>query len=261
MKLQDIIREKRSFPFDYLAQDKELAQQIQVRLIALRLLTGTADGSYGKITKTSLERFNQAFNLPYVLDSLFAKKLIETKEVKFDNFLNNYNAIAEAIFTPIEQITTYYPAVVKEFCDRNIGDRLTMIAVLATVRIETGGFKPVREYGGKAYFTKMYEGRKDLGNVHPGDGDLFSGRGYIQITGRNNYKSYGDKISVDLINNPDLALLPENSAKILAVYFDDRNVSEAANDQNWRKVRRLVNGGYNGWNEFERFVNNCLQIL
>lgn len=44
-----------------------------------------------------------------------------------------------------------------------------------------------------------YEGRKDLGNVEKGDGMRFKGRGLIQLTGRNNYQSYGKYLSVDFL--------------------------------------------------------------
>jgi len=59
-----------------------------------------------------------------------------------------------------------------------------------------------------------YEGRKDLGNISPGDGPLFKGRGFIQLTGRNNYTSMSKIFNVDLVGNPSLASNPALSAKI-----------------------------------------------
>ena len=81
MKLQDIIKNNQSFDFEFLENDKELACQIQVRLIHLGLLQGVADGAYGKITKTSLTQFTKAFNLPARMTPQVAKQLIETKRV------------------------------------------------------------------------------------------------------------------------------------------------------------------------------------
>jgi predicted chitinase len=109
----------------------------------------------------------------------------------------------------------------------------------------------------------MYEGRQDLGNIQPGDGARYHGRGFIQITGRANYRDYGEKLSLGsaLEDNPDLALDPKISAKILACYFYDREIDKAANDGDWRRVRRLVNGGYNGWDKFNDYVQRALQKL
>jgi lysozyme len=81
MKLQDIIKLERSLEFDYLRQDRELARQVQIRLIKLKLLSGTADGAYGPRTKTALVRFAHAFNLPEIMNAKFARHLIEAKEV------------------------------------------------------------------------------------------------------------------------------------------------------------------------------------
>ncbi|MUG92294.1 glycoside hydrolase family protein [Scytonema sp. UIC 10036] len=81
MKLQDIVKLNESFEFDYLGQDRELAQQIQIRLRELKLLSGVADGAYGPITKQAIVKFAQAFNLPELLNAAFAEKLIEAKEV------------------------------------------------------------------------------------------------------------------------------------------------------------------------------------
>src|SRR4051812_20537021 len=62
--------------------------------------------------------------------------------------------------------------------------------ILATIYHETNGkMQPVKEMGGKGYFTRMYDimgSRRKLaianGNVHPGDGATFYGRGLVQIT-------------------------------------------------------------------------------
>ena len=50
-----------------------------------------------------------------------------------------------------------------------------LVYLLATISVETPVCQPIREYGGPKYFTKMYEGRKDLGNTQKGDGIRYHG--------------------------------------------------------------------------------------
>jgi murein DD-endopeptidase MepM/ murein hydrolase activator NlpD len=168
--------------------------------------------------------------------------------------------VADSIGGFKSQVDTYYSKIVDALKEFNILDRNTLIATVATIRTETGGFQPIHEYGGDQYFTNLYENRSDLGNIYPGDGAKYHGRGFIQVTGRNNYQYYGNKLGVDLINNPNLALDPTISARILASYFVDRGISTKANQGNWNAVRYAVNGGYNGLDTFLNVVNSASQI-
>ena len=59
---------------------------------------------------------------------------------------------------------------------------------------------------------------KSMGNTEPGDGWKYRGRGFIQITGKNNYARYGKMIGVDLISNPDQANDPAVAAKLASAF-------------------------------------------
>jgi predicted chitinase len=63
---------------------------------------------------------------------------------------------------------------------------------------------------------------KGLGNTQPGDGGNYIGRGYIQLTGRANYKRYGEMVGQDLLNNPKLLSDPTIAAEVSVKYMLDR---------------------------------------
>lgn len=161
---------------------------------------------------------------------------------------------ALGVYGPLENVRANWPLIQAAIEKQEIDSLPCRIAVLATVAVETGNFSPIKERGGPAYFTKMYEGRSDLGNTEPGDGAKFRGRGYIQITGRLNYTNYGKAIGVDLVGNPDLALDPAIAAEVLALYFRQRNIPRLAELAKWESVRRRVNGGLNNWARFLEYV-------
>jgi hypothetical protein len=123
--------------------------------------------------------------------------------------------------------------------------------LLATAKHETADtMQPITEYGGRKYFDKYDTGKlaKALGNTPDKDGDgyLYRGRGYVQITGRANYSKTGDKLGVDLIANPDAALNPTLAARILVRgcsegWFTGKKLSDYLGDD-FRNARRVVNG-------------------
>ncbi len=154
--------------------------------------------------------------------------------------------ISAALETPLLSTTDNWPLLESALNQQGIGSNAVCIATLATVKVECPPFHPIHEYGSPGYFQAHYQGRIDLGNTHQGDGILYAGRGFIQITGRNNYRAYGQRLGVDLETYPDKALEPKIAASILALFFKDRGVDAAAELGNWVRVRQLVNGSKNG---------------
>lgn len=130
-------------------------------------------------------------------------------------------------------------------------------AGLATIRAEVETFEPISEYqskwntspGGQPY--DRYDFRHDLGNGARGDGAKYKGRGYIQLTGKNNYRQYGGEL---LLHCPHLANDAKIAGLILASFLYDRrdSIRTAMQDGHYRIARRLVNGGSHG---LERFVD------
>jgi predicted chitinase len=148
----------------------------------------------------------------------------------------------------------------KGFNKYNMTSPMVVAAALATIAVECS-FVPEREIGTDAYFTQMYQGRKDLGNLQPGDGIKFCGRGFIQLTGRFNYLKYGNLIGVDLISNPDAALVTANAAQIFIEFFHQHGCDVWASRGHWLKVRELVNGGTNNLELFTTDVYKLLDLF
>lgn len=130
---------------------------------------------------------------------------------------------------------------------------------LATPVVETAGtMQPIKEYGGAAYFRRMYDIQgerpakaRELGNLTPGDGARYCGRGYVQLTGRANYANAGAKLGIDLLADPDLALDPAVAAKIMRLgmqegWFTGKSLEDylpaVADIHQFSNARRIING-------------------
>jgi putative chitinase len=94
----------------------------------------------------------------------------------------------------------------------------------------------------------QYEGRLDLGNTQTGDGKRFKGRGYVQITGRANYRKFSLRLSVDLVGTPTLALDPDISYKIASLgmrqgLFTGKALADFIHEdvRDYRNARRIIN--------------------
>jgi predicted chitinase len=101
--------------------------------------------------------------------------------------------------------------------------------------------QPITERGAKSYFDKYEPGTargRALGNTKKGDGYLYRGRGYVQVTGRANYRKFG------IETTPDDALKPDVAAHILihgclTGMFTGKRLSDYPDFKN---MRRVING-------------------
>lgn len=90
----------------------------------------------------------------------------------------------------------------------------------------------------------VYGGR--LGNVEPGDGWRYRGRGLIQLTGRANYAEAGKAIGMPLVEQPELLEQPEAAALSAAWYWSSRQLGRLADADDLLAVTRKINGGTHG---------------
>jgi putative chitinase len=116
---------------------------------------------------------------------------------------------------------------------------------------ETNDFASLKEYGGKLDFKK-YELKhnprlaKILGNVKPGDGAKYHGRGYIQLTGRDNYRRAGEALDLPLEQRPDLVERPDVAAKVAVWYWKSRVQPKVSDFSDTSQVTRPINAGLRG---------------
>ena len=126
-----------------------------------------------------------------------------------------------------------------------------LAAFLAQVAHESHNFQSMVEYGGsldfRKYDPKYAPGKaKILGNTRPGDGAKYKGRGFIQITGKYNYKKAGEAIGVDLVKNPKLAEDPAIAAKIAVWYWKTRVQPNVTDWHDIKSVTDPINPGLRG---------------
>lgn len=166
------------------------------------------------------------------------------------------------IFTIPDARAALWAAPLSGACDYyDIKTPLQVAAFLAQIGHESGRLRYVREIWGPTSWQKNYEGRLDLGNVQPGDGSKFRGRGLIQITGRNNYAAAGYALGLDLSDKPELLEVPDHAAMSAAWFWDDHHLNELADVGDMRHITRMINGGYNGLEERLALYEKALEVL
>jgi putative chitinase len=116
----------------------------------------------------------------------------------------------------------------------------------------------------EALANQVYGGR--MGNDAPGDGFRYRGRGYIQLTGKDNYRVFGDRLGVDLVARPERAEEPETAWLIAASYLANRRRSgrtalEWADLNDVETVTRIINGATHGLEDRRDRTTRALAAL
>jgi predicted chitinase len=168
----------------------------------------------------------------------------------FDGYRKDFGSLSQS---QVEGLN----ALLKSFAsDPLLTDIRDAAYMLATCWRETDQtYKPITEYGGVSYFNK-YNGRN--GNTAPGDGYKYRGRGYVQLTFKNNYARASTELSkltdrypdgVDLVNNPDHALDPQVAGDIMLIgmregWFTGKKLSDYINNAktDFVNARKIING-------------------
>jgi predicted chitinase len=132
-----------------------------------------------------------------------------------------------------------------------VGTELAQL--MGQTKHESWNFSRLKEKGmGPNYFAKKYDPKfapktaKILGNKHPGDGEKYHGRGFIQLTGRDNYRMAQTALNIPLLQQPELAERPDIAAKIAVWYWQTRVKPSINNFNDTKAVTRKINSAGKG---------------
>ncbi|HEX8163262.1 MAG TPA: hypothetical protein VF538_15435 [Pyrinomonadaceae bacterium] len=191
----------------------------------------------------------------------------------FNNYRGVYGKLNQTQVSGIDNLLGYVEL------DPDITDLRHAAYMLATVKHECADtFQPIVERGPKSYFNKYEPGTRignNLGNKVAGDGYLFRGRGYVQLTGRPNYEKMSVALALgpedELVTHPDNALHPEIAYRIMSYgmrhgTFTRKKLNDYINGSvcDYKNARRIINGtdkaaliaGYAV--NFETFLSNSM---
>lgn len=113
----------------------------------------------------------------------------------------------------------------------------------------------------QALANKVYANRMGNGAPDSGDGWDYRGRGYIQITGRDGYRSVGGVIGIDLVNNPGLAATPADALRVACGFWKWKNINAACDTGDFVQVTRLINGGTVGLADRQAWLEKVRTVL
>jgi putative chitinase len=169
---------------------------------------------------------------------------------------------------PAAKRATLFPFLTAAANEFGIDRPARAAAFLAQLAHESAQFRFMEEIWGPTAAQRRYEPPAklagDLGNTEAGDGRRFKGRGPIQITGRANYRRFGDLLGLDLVSCPEQAASPDVAFRIAGLYWSKKGLNELADRMTaeaFREITRRINGGFNGLAERERFYETAKAAL
>ena len=140
---------------------------------------------------------------------------------------------------------------------------LRMSHFLAQVLHESSAFRYSVEIWGNTPAQQAYDTRTDLGNSPEldGDGYKYRGRGWIQLTGKTNYRLASNEFNQDFINNPDLLAREPWDSLAAGWYWNRRKLNDYADNDDLMTITKKVNGGFNGLNDRKMWLLKAKGVL
>ncbi|MEY3811767.1 MAG: hypothetical protein RIT11_884 [Pseudomonadota bacterium] len=255
-------------------------------------------GTFGPKTDVAVKSWQASNGLTadgIVGDATWSKMFAEST-VSAPTVLTEPAPVASVGGLKLEKLKGHIPdAVIAQIPDTaakfQINTPLRLAHFLAQCGHESGGFRATQEnlnYSAKGlngifkkYFpteaaakayerqpakiaSKVYGDRMGNGPESTGEGYKFRGRGYIQLTGKENYTAFGKSINEDILSNPDK--VAANYALLSAAWFFNKNglhkmADEGASDLVVTKITKRVNGGTIGLADRIKHFKEYYQLL
>lgn len=141
-----------------------------------------------------------------------------------------------------------------------------LVQFIAQSSHETIDFFTLSELGNNEYFNKydpVYNPikAKELGNTKPGDGARYKGRGFLQITGRYNYRIAGKALGLPLEEHPELLTRPDIAAKASLWYWKTRVQPKVSNFRNTQAVTYTINPGLAGLSDRKNKFSHYSKVM
>ena len=149
------------------------------------------------------------------------------------------------------------PYLDSAMAEAKINTPLRKAAFIAQTAHESAGYTRMEELAS----GQEYEGRLDLGNTQKGDGPLFKGRGFLQLTGRSNYLECGLALGIDLVANPQVAATHAKAARVASWFWTKHDLNSLADRGAFDAITQKVNGGQNGAAERRAYYSRALKVL
>ncbi len=145
----------------------------------------------------------------------------------------------------------------------NINTDLRTCHFLAQILHESSAFRYSVEIWGNTPAQKAYDTRVDLGNTPEldGDGYKYRGRGWIQLTGKTNYKSASNEFGQDFINNPDLIGKEPWDSLAAGWFWNRRKLTDLADKDDLLTITKKINGGFNGLNDRKMWLSKAKGVI
>lgn len=176
--------------------------------------------------------------------------------------------LKQIVPTISDKAEVFVPYLNDTMAEYDITTPRQIAAFIAQLAHESGAFKYTTEIAS----GDAYQGRADLGNIYPGDGRRYKGRGLIQVTGRANYAKVSRVFGHDFVANPELLATPQFAVRSAGWFWQNiKGNGLMSLPEDWRSATKKyspfqyltwrINGGLNGYAEREQYFLRGLKVL